>query len=194
MCKKLIVLPLLLVALMFGSCIKEDMTDCPPDEASLRLQFSYTLNKENTEQLQKRVHNIKVFVFDQSTKLLMDIIDVNDADIAQGYKDIDLPVGTYTLSAWGGGSTNIYDHGFTAGTLVNSNILKDPDASIPQTVIGVTTLNDFRFMVKGHSLQAEGMDLNSPGDVTPIGIMSGINFDDLFFAMADNVTVVADET
>lgn len=168
MFKKIVIFSLL--ALLFGSCIKEDLSDC-----ILRLQFSYTYNNSGTNQLEQ-VRDIRVYIFG-SNGVLFDVVRASQQEIARGYIDHILPSGTYTAVAWGSSSTDMIQGGYQVAEMSN------PAAGtfIPEVRIGSTTLNQFRMM-----LSCVPVSGNAYGDVTP----QNEQFDDLFYAIAQNFPVI----
>ncbi|MDR0333145.1 MAG: FimB/Mfa2 family fimbrial subunit [Dysgonamonadaceae bacterium] len=162
--KKILLLPLLV--LLLSSCIKDNLDDC--GRLDFRLQFSFTLNNQHEDLLADEVRNIRVYVFDQVTGLLVDMINVTEQDIARGYIDVDLLGGRYTFVAWGS-NTNITNGGYAAAGTV-----------------GQTTLNDFRMTLATASLPS-GSPYAGLADVVP----QTAGFGDLFWAIAKDVTVLS---
>ena len=163
------ILIFLLTAILAGGCTKEDLGQC----TGFRLMFEYTYNKQNQNLLTIRIHDIRVYIFDQSTGLLVKIVRVGDASIARGWVDVDLPDGVYTASAWAGSSTDMMQAGFMDAEMDNpaSQLYK------LQATIGHTTLQNFRMMLAYNALTG--------GEIAP----KIEQFDDLFFAMAQNISV-----
>jgi hypothetical protein len=162
-----------LLSLFAVSCIKEDMDNC---QRGLRLQFRYIHNNQNTDLLSEQVRNILVYVFDQNTDVLVNVIPVGIQDIARGYMDVNVASGLYTVLAWGGSSTDMLQGGYRDATATN------PAANTYAPItIGTTTLDEFRMMLTYDPLSG-----NTLADVAP----KITNFDDLFYAGAESVSVV----
>ncbi|WP_163219501.1 FimB/Mfa2 family fimbrial subunit [Bacteroides sp. 224] len=153
--KKVIIL-LLLVSLV-SACIKEDMDKCM---GKMRWYFQYTYNNQRQDQLARQVGNIRIYLFDQTTGKLTDIIQVNKKDIIRGWIEPDIPTGLYTAVAWATSGEEITLGGYREA--------------------GITTLDEFRVMLNCRAL-AESI----PGEATPMQQQ----FDDLFFAIATDVLV-----
>jgi hypothetical protein len=174
MIKKLICL--LLPALMAAGCVRENLDDC----VGCRLYFRYTLNSEGVDLITAHVQDIHIYVFDQSTGMMVDVIEVGPTDIARGWVDIDdLPDGTYTFSAWGGSSADM-SRSFAEAHMTDATV---HDHSYPR--IGHTSIDEFFMMLDYEAAPAE-----LHGDITP----KVEQFDDLFFAMAGNIPVSKGET
>ncbi|MDR0333200.1 MAG: FimB/Mfa2 family fimbrial subunit [Dysgonamonadaceae bacterium] len=152
-----------LLSLLAISCIKEDSDDC---QRGLRLNFSYTHNNQDKDLLSEQVRNIRVFLFDQSTGILTDVVLAGTQDIARGYIDVNLAEGIYTAIAWGGSSIDMFQDNIGGYTDV--------------ATVGTTTLDQFRRMLAYDPLSG-----NALADVTP----KVKDFDDLFYAAATDLSV-----
>ncbi len=171
MFKRIVILSLL--ACTMAGCIKEDQSDCEP---KLRFQFSYTYNNQRQDQLAVQVQDIRIYLFDQTTNKLANIIRVDQADIVLGWIEPDIPAGVYTAVAWAGSGTDLLQGGYVAAEMSNAGT----HTYIPQARVGVTTLDNFRMM-----LGSEPLPNGSIGQVTP----QTAQFDHLFFAMASGIEV-----
>ncbi len=171
MFKKLIVLPL--ITLMAISCsLREDLSDC----GVLRLNFSYTWNKEMVDRLTDHVQDIHVYIFD-AEGLLVRIVEATEADIARGYAEIeDLPGGDYTFTAWGGSSDDMIGGGFFEARMENAAAHRHSSIRI-----GETTLGEFYMMLEYDELSAVVQ-----GDIAP----RTAAFDDLFHAAVKSFKIL----
>jgi hypothetical protein len=118
---------------------------------------------------------INVYVFDESTGVLVAIVPVDKTSIERGYFDIDgLPDGKYTFVAWGDSDEDL-------SRSYEGVQIDDLESGIKKEVkIGVTTLSNF-YMVLGTDVLPGDVE----GDVKPIRN----DFDDLFFAKAEGVDI-----
>jgi hypothetical protein len=159
----------LLLAVLFSSCIKQDLSDCV-----LRLEFDYTHNNFGQNRMEQ-IRDIQVYVFD-SKGILYEIIRATQQDIARRYVETILPGDTYTVVAWGSSSTDMMrDYKVAEMTVPATNTY------IPQVKPGVTTLDNFR-----KKLSYDQLPSDVYGDITP----QNQQFDDLFYAIVQNLTVV----
>ena len=164
---------LLISALLMAGCIGENLDDC----VRCRLRFSYTYNDENADRLSAHVQDIHVYVFDQTTRLLVDVIEVGSADIERGWVDIDdLPDGRYTFVAWGGSGEDL-SRSFSDSHMYDASAHDHSDSRI-----GHTTLDEFYMMLDYNNLPVETL-----GDIAP----SREDFDDLFHAVVVDVPVIS---
>jgi hypothetical protein len=167
MFRKIVIFSLL--ALLCSSCIKQDLSDCV-----LRLEFSYTYNKSGQNQI-GQIRDIQIYIFD-SKGVLYEVKRATQQDITRGYVEITLPSDTYTAVAWGSSSTNMMGHYKVAEMTAPAT-----HTYTPQVTTGVTTLNNFRKMLSYEQLPSDVY-----GDITP----QNEQFDDLFYAIAQNFPVV----
>lgn len=167
--------PLLFALLAFigsmWSCTKEDMTDC----GGVRLYFAHTFNEQGQDLLASSVKDIRVYIFDNSG-LLFDVLRINAQDLTDGYKEVDLETGTYTAVAWAGSSDDVLAGGYMDVEMT------DPQAHlyISPVRVGVTTLSNFRMLIRNNVLPTEVR-----GDVAP----EVDDFDDLFHSHAESFEV-----
>jgi hypothetical protein len=167
MFRKIVIFSLL--AVLFSSCIKQDLKDCV-----LRLEFTYTYNKSGQNQIGE-IRDIQAYVFD-SKGVLYEVIRATQQDITKGYVETILPSDTYTVVAWGSSSTDMMRHYKVAEMTAPAT-----NTYIPQVRPGVTTFSNFRKM-----LSYEQLPNDVYGDITP----QNEQFDDLFYAIVQNLSVV----
>lgn len=161
MLRKIIKLLLPAVVALTG-CIREDTGQCA---GGFRLQLSYTYNTQDEDLLSESVGDIRIYIFDQDTGLLVAIIEPDDQDIARGYVNADLPDGTYTVIAWGA------DTDLTQGGYLDAEMTSPSTQTFTTpVVIGETTLDQFRMML-----------------ATTAGTPTVEDFDDLFYAAATDL-------
>ncbi|MDR0334125.1 MAG: FimB/Mfa2 family fimbrial subunit [Dysgonamonadaceae bacterium] len=161
-----------LLSFLMLSCIKDSLDDC---DRSLRLQFRYLHNNQSQDLLTEQVQDIRVYLFDQNTGVLVNIIPVGVQDIALGYVDVDVNEGLYTAVAWGGSSINMMQGGYRDATATNP-----ATNTYAPIAIGTTTLEQFRMILTYNPLSG-----NSFAQVAP----QKEDFDDLFFAIAEDISV-----
>ena len=171
MFKRIVILSLL--ACMTSGCVKEDTGECAP---GLRLYFRYTYNNMGQDQLASRIGDIRIYLFDQSTGLLTDIIRAERQDIDRGWMEPSISKGVYTVVAWAADGEDMMQGGYHDAEMINPAT----HTFIPQARIGVTTLDNFRMVLTSDALPA-----GSIGEITP----STEDFDHLFFAIAANVSI-----
>ncbi|WP_291527789.1 FimB/Mfa2 family fimbrial subunit [Bacteroides sp. UBA939] len=195
MCKRIIASSLFFFVLLLGSCIKDDLADCPE---GLRLNYCYILNTEYQCLLEKNVESLRAYIFDENTRLLVKVVTLSPDDINRKWIDVnDLPSGMYTITSWGGSSRDMEKGGFIDGDMT------DPATStfIPYVAVGRTTIDNFRMMLATEPLRATpGMDVGHthdmddsrihPGEVIPL---AGGGFDDIYFGIVQHVEVVDGE-
>ncbi|MCL2561380.1 MAG: FimB/Mfa2 family fimbrial subunit [Rikenellaceae bacterium] len=157
-----------LLSLLTAGCVKENRDNC----RGLKLQFTYTYNNQDQNLLLEEVGSIRIYLFAQNTGILVDIIEVGAQDIARGYVYADILDGVYTAVAWGASSENMTQGGYRATTSISQ--------APPPVAIGSTSLNDFRMMLAYGLLPA-----NPEAEVAP----QVKNFDHLFWAIAEDITV-----
>jgi hypothetical protein len=173
--KKILIAVIAALAFVIGGCTKDDLSDC----GGLRLQFRYTHNKQRQNLLAGQVRDIRVYVFNRNTGQLAYIIRPGAQDIARGYLEVDLPDrpnGVFTFVAWAGGSTDMMQGGYMDAKMTNPAT----HAYNPNATTGDATLENFSMMLRYNILPG-----NVPGDITP----QVEQFDDLFFAMAQDITL-----
>jgi hypothetical protein len=161
---------LLLVTVLAGGCIRENLSDCVVE---LYIDFLYDKDGDGKDDFEKEVKGMVVYVFDQTTGLLVDIVEVDKADLAKGYFNPNLPDGKYTFLAWASSGQNLGDGGFSTGQMSGS----DPGSYSPPT-IGSTLIDDFRLYLN---------TTTPPGGGLPTPTME--QFDNLFYAVARDVSV-----
>jgi hypothetical protein len=158
---------------VLSGCVSENLDDCP---VACRFTFSYTHNTSGKDLLAMSVGAIEVYMFDEGSDLLVDIIEVGPGDISRGRHDVAwMPPGSYTFVAWGvSGEDKLRSYhpwemsGVTHGTR-------------SEIEIGRTTLSDL-YMVLNHEPSPPGLE----GSVVP----TPVDFDNVFHAMATDVEIV----
>ena len=165
------------VTVGFGGCVAEDLAACPP---ALRLTFRYTLNTSRKDLLSESVRTARVYVFDYSTGVLTDMIEIPPEDLARGRHDEPhMPEGLYTMVAWGV-SGEEPARSYSARQMPDESTHDNTEVEI-----GTTTIDDFHMM-----LGIERAPSDKEGDVVPVPA----DFDDLFWAIADGVEIVEGES
>jgi hypothetical protein len=156
---------------ILGGCVKDDRSACPPLKKDF--EFIYSPKGDGTNEFGNRIKDMSIYVFDQKTGVLVDIIKVSKEDLANGTMKNTLPDGNYTFVSWAGGGPDLTQGGFHGGTATGNNT-----GAYPPATIGQTTLGDFRMM----------LDTNPPA--TPGGYVTPKvpQFDDLYYG-SSNVTI-----
>lgn len=103
---------------LLGGCIKEDMSDCPPD-VNTSLTFSYTGDENDPTMFGKMIDRVDLFVFDRTSGQHILTKTVGEADLRafQG-TDLYLPGGDYKIITWGNAFDNteiLHNGSLTAG-------------------------------------------------------------------------------
>jgi hypothetical protein len=160
---------LLLVPFLAGSCVLENLDACFRGQPVV--DFFYDMNGDGSNDFENKVKGMVVYVFDQTTGLLADIVEVSPADLSKGYFNPNLPDGKYTFIAWGSSGPNLGDGGFSTGQDGG------PGGHLPAT-IGTTLIDDFRLYLNTTSPAGGGMP--SP---------TLAKFDDLYYAVARDVQI-----
>ncbi len=174
---KKIVVGLLSILLAIG-CVDEDKVSLVECGTDLRIQVQYTHNEDHVDKLPQEVGGIRVYIFNSETGVLTAITSASRRDFVGGTFAVPyLPNGRYTFVAWGSNSDEITQTGFF------DSHMADPSADdySQEVKVGVTTLKDFRLVLEHKDLPQE-----VEGDVIP-----ATDFDDLFFAMAQDVAISA---
>jgi hypothetical protein len=164
---------LLATLLLLSSCVKEDHSTCNRGQ---RIQVRYTHNTHERDLLSDRTGDVRIYLFNQSTGVLVDIIRLSTANIAAGYIDTELPTGTYTAIAWAGSSADMMQHSYRDARAV------DPATQnyASPVVIGTTTMSQFRMMLRHTPLTGNSCATTVPHTA---------NFDDLFFDIKENISI-----
>ena len=103
---------------LLGGCIKEDMSDCPP-EVNTSLTFSYTGDENDPMMFGKMIDCVELFVFDRTSgqHILTKTVVKADLRAFQG-TELFLPAGDYRIIAWGNAFDNteiLHNGSLTAG-------------------------------------------------------------------------------
>lgn len=169
---------------MLCGCVYEDDSDCGDGSIAgtgegVKLDFSFTNNKEAQNLFANQINDVRVYIFDQASGILRYIVDLDREDIVRGEIAVDIPSGTYSIVAWASNAEDMMADGFRAAwaddtdgdgqTNEYDDISKD-----------VTTLKDFRMM-----LTYDQVPDGEAGDVTP----KIANFGDLYYAEGDNLVI-----
>lgn len=136
-----ILLPLYLITL--SSCVEEDLSDCIEQPCGVTLHYDFTLNMEYTNLFEKKVDQLKAFVFDDQG-ILCDTLRpaIVHGELHNGWKrNILLAPGQYTLVTWAG--DGVFDNTFA---IYHENTPSFPSAQ--GAIIGQTRLTDLRLFLK----------------------------------------------
>lgn len=180
--KKLIPLLFITIPLLSAGCVKEDMEACT-DAAivdPLRLDFSFTNNKQGQNMIADDIKDIRVYIFDQESGLLTHAFDIAYEDLVNDGIDVDVPSGVYTIVAWASNSDDMLTDDFQAGYAEDTDNNGTIDNYADSVSINTTSIDDFRMMLEYEKLPADMV-----GDIVP----KVERFDDLYWASADSVSV-----
>lgn len=120
---------------LLQSCIKEDLSKC---ESVLLLRFRYTLNNQETNLFDSKIHQVNVYIFDSDGKFVDNFTEQGDKLTNDYVMRIPLPKGEYQIVAYGGDFST-----YSTGEIDNqTNILNN---SLRK---GVTDIADFRAELK----------------------------------------------
>ena len=178
MFSKKYVLSLLLSALavIMGSCTKEDTNDC---FSGLRLKFDFTLHNNGGNKFGDEVNRVRVYMFDEQGILQLKATDdtrtltysyllngeVKTVSMPNPFgalpdnyvMNLEVPPGKYKVVAWGGSTLTTESMFFDAH--MNDPITHDYQEGV---TLGVTKMEDFRMFMKYNYAP----DL--PEDIVPI--------------------------
>lgn len=105
------------MAMMLSACIKEDMSDCPP-EINAELTFSYTGDTNDVTMFRQMIDRVTLYVFDRKDGrlVLTKTVDKTDLVAFQG-TGIYLPAGEYRIVSWANAfdNTEILSSNLSAG-------------------------------------------------------------------------------
>ncbi len=97
-------------AALLSGCVKESFKDCV---STVTLQFSYTLNLDDTDKFDQQVSYVDLFIYnEQGTIFRRQRVQVANMTIGPGgirQTTLQLPKGEYTVVAWGNLDDNDYD-------------------------------------------------------------------------------------
>ena len=133
MLKKSLISTLFALSLMtMGGCVREreDTILCE----LIRLNYSYVMNEENTDQLSSAIKDIRIFAYDAHTGVLVKEFRANSEDIRRGFDMIDLPDGDYFLVGWASSNPDLFQIGFRHVQIV-------PNPTNPPTPVPPLTPN-----------------------------------------------------
>jgi uncharacterized protein YjdB len=141
----------------------------------LRISLHYTNNTSGRNLLAASVGTVEVYAFNSQTEILTAIFEAGANDIARGWIEVaPLPAGSYIFVAWGGSSDDL-------SRSFSGRRMTDPEGDVHSAVdAGSTSLEEFCMMLNGIPLAGGNGD-----DIVP----SQVDFDDLFWAMAHDVTL-----
>lgn len=112
-----------------GGCIKEDMSDCPP-EVNTELTFSYTGDDNDPTMFGRMIDRVTLFVFDNKDgqHILTKTVEKAELGLFQGTK-LYLTEGDYTILTW----ANAFDATeIVPGTLASGRIHHPSYGATPQ--------------------------------------------------------------
>ncbi|MDD2594288.1 MAG: FimB/Mfa2 family fimbrial subunit [Bacteroidales bacterium] len=143
------ILSLIVVAMALNSCIKEDMSDCPP---VVSFTFSYNGDTNDPSMFAKYIDNVTLFCYDEAGELVK-THTVNKSDLAlfQGAK-LSLYPGNYTIAAWGNiteGTTEVI------GNVLGTSRVRHPDFGKGTNIPGNDHLYYGRYNVSIPETKAE---------------------------------------
>lgn len=122
--KKIKYIVLCCVSLLFFSCIREDIPECPP-EVNLRLTFSYLGDTGEPSMFARCIDYVTLMVYDKNeNRVLRREINKNELTRLQGAELI-LEPGKYTIVCWGNSHEYTqFDHSesFANGRLHHPNL------------------------------------------------------------------------
>lgn len=137
------VLLALFFALGLSSCIDEETEDCG---SMVKVFFDYSYNMLSINALEEQADQLHLYVFDVNGKLVQQKGSIGQ-NLSNNYSEVfpNLELGKYTLVAWAK-SSNL--------TGANS------DFSIPELVVGTSTLNELTYYLKRES-GVQNVELNN---------------------------------
>jgi hypothetical protein len=157
--------------------VAENMDDCA---AACRLTFRYTLNTAYEDLIEGSVEAMDVYVFSDSTRTLVDVIEIDRGDIVRGSRDIRwMNPGSSTFVAWGV-STVEKSRSYSSREMVDARTHDHTGIEI-----GRTTLDELYMMLTHH----EG-PTRLEGGVVPVAA----DFDDVFHDAAGRIEIVEGQT
>lgn len=106
--------------LIFNSCMKEDMSDCPT--GNVNLTFRYTGNTlDDLSWFNKMIDRVNLYVFDSDGKLVVGAEQqLEKKDLTKAQTKLWLEPGNYTIICWG----NVFDNTLISNhtTLTNGKV------------------------------------------------------------------------
>ncbi len=152
------------LALVMGivSCgVTDDPELCETGDLELKFKYKY-VDAGGSEDVTDLIDEIYLYVFEQSTGILTDVLLISSKDLKDGSIEAELAVGEYTFVAWGFSKTEFKKGGFSDVHMMDSVTHR-----YTPVVIGETTIDDFRVMI-----------------VDPEG-----GFSDLFHAIREDIAI-----
>lgn len=94
-------LPFIGGAILLGGCVRDNRDDCL---FPLRLQFSYTYNRESSDLFAAEVEQVRLYLFDSRSGALQSTAVARTTELEPGnIFTWNVPPGSYHVVAWGGG-------------------------------------------------------------------------------------------
>lgn len=138
-----------LIVLLTG-CIWDDMPLCPV--GGIKLKYYYILNPyssdmENVNLFGSDIDRMNILVFNEDRILVQDTLISNPWELLDDNEIyLPLPPGKYTIVSWGGSSTLGSRH--DSYEMIEAINPSDPSSFIPYLTKGVSTLDDYRLILK----------------------------------------------
>jgi hypothetical protein len=104
------------VLFLAGGCVREDMAECRP--VTVRLHLVYTLNEKYRDDLAASIQDVRIYVYDKSTGILVDVFRSDPSEIDEGYDNISLLPGTYIIVAWASSNPDLFQSGMEEGQII----------------------------------------------------------------------------
>lgn len=115
------------LAFILLSCIREDLSECPPP-INLELTFSYRGDMDDPSMFVHHIDQVTLMVYDENEKMVLSLdLNKNDLTTRQGV-ELCLEPGNYKIICWGNAHehTELYQcESFTTGTLHHPSLNKN---------------------------------------------------------------------
>lgn len=167
MVKQLSILFLLLFILT--GCLKENIDGCPAGKLSISLK--YTINVEGENQLEEKIGQINLYIFNDATGLLVRIIPISHEQLISGVYFTDLDPGSYTFVAWAVNGKDLSQGGYKVVDMKN---FETDTYTTP--MVNVTTIDNFRVRLQTTASGENRIPTNE-------------QFNELYHAKATNIVV-----
>jgi hypothetical protein len=112
MFKKKILTLLAALFLLSGCSIRELWDDCA---YWIRINFAFTNNPTGENTLAASIQDIRVYVYDDATGILLAVYRATPEEIDQGYMMIYLPAGVYDIVSWASSNPDMFQSGVEEG-------------------------------------------------------------------------------